>query len=728
MKKISLLVLTLGVIIKSYCQPQIINPTFSSSVGLFDLFEVSFTTSASYINPYDPEIIQIYALLTSPNNETYKVNAFYYEDYSFQKVDGYEVATPHYENNGWRIRFTPTCTGDWKFRIIAKDSSGMMTQMPNTGIRFYTFSCTSVSNADGFISKANSMFLKRDIVRNGQRQFHSFFPIGPNIPWYSCKVDTLSPPYSKPYGIYEYKKFIDSLDNNANYMRVFLNRYQYLSLYGPEYTQFDNNGQPVVYFDRTINQKDSAELDYIISYAAQHGVAIMPCVFSFGDFSNPPQVSHSSNDSSIWDNNPFHTCLNLLTPCEFFNNGGAEKITKNLLRYIVSRWGYATNIMCWELWNEVSNMFKMCDDDSGELQEHVLSWHNEMTSYILDNDPYKHCISTSMGTVAKTFNSSATNHNYSLYRSLYATMDIVQQHNYQNIQKAASIHQISKVLFDTITKSHNDVPSKPFFMGEFGFGQSHGPYYAEKDPYGIDLHNSLWSSLFSTAIGPGSFWWWYYLRSRRLFHNRYAPLLTFCQNLPMLSKTFTAHQTGTRVGHKLVFPNHLETYYMINATEDTVFGWSQDTAFAYQSLRWLTDSVRLHDDSTGYALHFVDNAVFDPDGYVYTLDLAKRPGPSSNSNIITIPITNQPIGTKYEITWFDTETGLPISYPYVNYTNVQSDGQGNKYVRISFPSTIRDLVSHTINNTFGDVVFMLILNDIPKRTNPIVKKNNSLIN
>lgn len=705
MKKVFFLVCLSLLINYGISQPQINNPSFPCSVGLFDLFEVSFTMDSVYANPYDPDAIRVYALFMAPGLSTIQVEAFYYENYSFQKIDGYEQATAHPENNGWRIRFTPICTGNWKFRIVAIDSSGATTQMPNTGERNYLFGCTSKENADGFISLANSRFLKRDIVRNGERQFHSFFPIGPNVPWYSCKTDTLCPPYFKPYGIYEYKKFVDSLSGNANYMRVWLNRYQYLSLYGPEYTQLDNNGRPVVYFNNTINQKDSAEFDYIVNYSAQHGISIMPCIFSFGDFSNPPQVNHSANDSSIWNNNPFHSNLLLSTPDLFFENEEAKAITKRHLRYIVSRWGYATNIMCWELWNEVSNLFPMCDDDTGDLQQKVLSWHQEMASYIRDVDPFNHCVSTSMGKVSKTYNSSPMNYNYPLYLSLFKFLDIVQQHNYQNIQKAASSRQISKVLYDSIAQSHNCFPSKPFFMGEYGFGQSHGPYYAEKDPYGIDLHNSLWSSLFSTAIGPGAFWWWYYLKSKHLFHNRYAPLLTFCQNIPILSETFTAHQTGNVVGLKLVFPNNLETYYMINAAEDTIYGWSQDTAFAYQSLRWLTDGVQT-DTTQPYYFHFIDGLVFDTNGYVYKLTLDKRPQPSSNSNTIEIPITNQNIGIYYSVKWYNSETG----YPYNSWTApacVHINGNGQKVISFDFPSYIRDLQNNTINNTFGDAVFIL---------------------
>lgn len=232
----------------------------------------------------------------------------------------------------------------------------------------------------------------------------------------------------------------------------------------------------------------------------------------------------------------------------------------------------------------------------------------------------------------------------------------------------------------------------------YSFGQSSpSPSYSEKDPYGIDLHNSLWSSMFSTSIGPASFWWWHYLKTDSLFC-RHKPLYVFCENLPILSETFTAYQTGHEEGLSLVFPNNLETYYMINAAEDTIYGWSQDTAFAYQSLRWLTDDVSNH--------HFIVGNVFDPSGYVYTLDISKRPQPSSNSNIIEIPLENQNIGVYYTVKWYNSETGLPYNV-YNSPATVLINGAGRKVVSFEFPSFIRDLQNQTINNTFGDAVFVL---------------------
>lgn len=712
MKKSFILIILLGMACGGFSQPQINTPSFPSSVNLFNKFEVSFTLGNSYSNPYDPSVIRVFAVFTSPNNEIDTVEAFYYKDYALSNNNGLEQATYNSQNDGWRIRFTPKHVGVWHFNIQARDVDGSV-YIPFFRPRYYTFTCNSVNNADGFISKANSRFLKREVVRNGQRQFKSYFPIGPNVAWYDCYPYT---DYTQPIGIYYYKRYIDFLSGNANYMRIWLNRYQYLSLYGPEYAPPAGQSAPIVYFDSTINQKDSAELDYIIEYAAQHGIAIMPCVFSFGDFRS--YNDQEPDDPSVWAYNPFKTILG--GPDDFFSNTNAKNITKNLLRYIVSRWGYATNIMCWELWNEVSNMFKECDDGTGKLQDSVLAWHNEMAHWVRINDPYKHCVSTSMGTTAKTYDTSSFNHNYPLYSHLFDTLDIVLQHNYQNINKAKSAEQFSKVLYDKTSKAHTDYRTKPFFMGEFGFGQCDTvPKYKDKDRYGFDLHNSLWSSLFSTAIGPASFWWWQYLEDCNLFHNRYAPLLTFCQNLPVLSGSFTPHQTGNPTGlfgHKLEFTNNIETYYMINETEDTIYGWCQDTAFAYQSLRWLTDSVQ-SDTAKPYYLHFMDSIVFDTMGYVYKLAINKRPEPSSNSNVITIPISHWSVGIGYEITWYNTETGL--AYPFHSTATIWSNG-GNKYVSFNFPSAIRDVNNHAINNTFGDVAFSMVL-----LKNGSLNKNNS---
>ena len=183
MKK-ALFILLMTIAVNGFGQ-FITNFSYPNSVDLFGLCEISFKLPKNYVNPYDPDTISVYAIFTGPDNSSYTVNAFYYEDYTFQQHnDGYEEATHNPIHDGWRIRFTPNQVGTWTFMISAVDANGSLNaSFLNVN---HTFSCTSVYEADGFISMANSRYLKRDIVRNGQRQFHSFFPIGPDVAWYSC--------------------------------------------------------------------------------------------------------------------------------------------------------------------------------------------------------------------------------------------------------------------------------------------------------------------------------------------------------------------------------------------------------------------------------------------------------------------------------------------------------------------------------------------------------------
>lgn len=243
-------------------------------------------------------------------------------------------------------------------------------------------------------------------------------------------------------------------------------------------------------------------------------------------------------------------------------------------------------------------------------------------------------------------------------------------------------------------------------MEEFGFGQDPVNLYDLKDPFGMDLHNYLWSSLFSSSMGVGSIWWWQYLMRKDLYRH-FKPILTFCSELPILSDLFTGYTTGTVVNNRtLVFPQNIETYYMKNQTEDTIYGWSQDTALAYQSLRWLTDSVYLgHPIEGRNPWHFIDSIVLDPNGYVYTLFDYKKPQPSSNSNNIIIPIENQPVNTCYVIKWYDAETGLETNNTSNIY--VQQNYSKGKCLSFSFPSSIRNLQNHLMTNKYGDAVFVI---------------------
>lgn len=680
MKKTLFLLAFLGLLTASFGQSFINVTNTPATVGVYDKYEVSFTLD-NYDNPYDPDVIDVYADFTSPNGRTFRAIGFYYEGYNFSENKRVEVTTRQRGGDGWKVRFTPDLPGQWKLVIHAKDKGGERQS------EVINFNCQAKDN-EGFIRLANSKYLKRESFANGKRQNHSFFPVGPNVAWYrTADYNT----FKKPYGIYEYRYYIDALSGNANYMRIWTCRYQYLSLYGPEHALRDND-RPTMYFDTKLNQKDAAELDCIVSDAAEHGINLMLCMFSYGDFRDDSEALENSEKygsmPSGWRYNPYHTLLGLDEPVEFFTDPKAQRVTRNMIRYYVARWGYATNIVCWEIFNEASNIFKDVDLQGNE-QNAIIDWHNDMAALIRSLDPHQHPITSSVVSLSTMPD---------LKDLVFDQLDIVQDHNYQNLQKANSKDQMSQVLLNKSNEMRERYPDKPCFMGEYGLtSKTSGINNVTKDPKGVDLHNSLWSSLFSGSMGPGSFWYWKELRERDVF-DRFKPVTVFSNNLPILSETFTAETTGTVRGKQLVFPNNIATYYLMNAAEDTLLGWCQDTAFCYQSLRRLADNV-----SKG---HFVDNGVFDPDGYIYTLNPAKRPAPSYLSNRIVLPISDQPRGTQYQVRWFDAETGLELT-DEATTVSVTKPWFRSKRIVIEFPSSIRDIWGARINNTYGDAVFMI---------------------
>ena len=682
MRKTALLLALLGLTAIGMGQPNLSITHAPKTVGVYDKYEVTFNLD-SYDNPYDPEVIDVYALFTAPDGRTFRANGFYYEGYSFREEKKVEIASRQLDNDGWKVRFTPDVDGTWTYVIHAKDKKG------KTNSTAMTFDCQSKPNALGFVRAANTQFLKREVVAKGKPGFRSFFPIGPNVAWYSSADYNK---FKKPYGIYDYKNYIDALSGNANYMRVWTCRYQYLSIYGPEHAIRDND-RPTMYFNSTLNQKDAAELDFIVDYAGEHGINLMLCLFSFGDFRNDSEALENSvkygSMPSGWCYNPYHTILGLREPVDFFTDPEAMRITHNLLRYYVARWGYATNLMCWELFNEVVNIFRNTEVNGNEMNA-IISWHNDMAATIRSFDTHQHLVSTSLGNVTEL---SAINNR------IFDNLDIVQDHNYQNLQKAKSKDQMSQVLFNKSNEMRERYPQKPCFMGEYGLSnKASGIDNTTKDPKGIDLHNSLWSSLFSGSMGSASFWYWKELRQNDAY-NRFKPMMVFSDNLPILSGTFTSATTGYLKGSYLEFPNNIATYYMVNAAEDTLIGWCQDTAFCYQSLRRLTDKV----EKNG---HFSDDVVFDPEGYVYTLNPAKRPAPSFIVNRIVLPVENQPSGTQYRVRWFNAETGYEITEEATTVT-VRKPWFRSTRIEIDFPYSIRDILGVRINNTFGDAVFMI---------------------
>jgi hypothetical protein len=169
---------------------------------------------------------------------------------------------------------------------------------------------------------------------------------------------------------------------------------------------------------------------------------------------------------------------------EWFTSEASMDKYKNKLRYLVARWGYSTRIAAWEFFNEIDNGVFSKGDSVIIPHINVTNWHDEMSRYLKDIDPYKHLVTTSIS------------HRDIAGLNSIAYIDFNQKHIYKHTDKIPAIYP-----------DYIQTYGKPYVIGEFGYRwEDANPKYAKEADY--DYKRGLWFGLFSpTPILPMSWWW-----------------------------------------------------------------------------------------------------------------------------------------------------------------------------------------------------------------------------
>src|SRR5690606_5542627 len=136
------------------------------------------------------------------------------------------------------------------------------------------------------------------------------------------------------------------------------------------------------------SQRAAGLLDSVLNESERQGIYMQLVLHHHGQVSTGTNAEWNSNGS---DNpgNPYNAANGgpCATAADFFTNANAKAYQKKMYRYIVARWGYSTNVLSWELFNEVQFTN---GTDAG-----IDSWHDEMSQYIKALDVHKHIITTS---------------------------------------------------------------------------------------------------------------------------------------------------------------------------------------------------------------------------------------------------------------------------------------------------------------------------------------------
>jgi hypothetical protein len=438
----------------------------------FEKAEARFTLSATYSNPYDSVVVQVDALITDPDGASLVVPCFYYVPSQYTLSSGtWWVGTENNAQACWMLRYTPTKPGTYQVRIQVLDGSTSLSAV-------HSFAVVN-SSRKGFVrlDPAHKQFMRFD-------DHTPYYPIGYNLCWNNGEL------------VKFYNEWLNDrmAPNKINWTRYWLTDFarQALEWSGDQWSGwYGGLGR--------YSQRAAGILDSVLNNCERQDIYLQLVLQHHG------QVSTTTD--AQWPDNPYNTTKGgpLNHPDEFFSSAIAKAQTKKLYRYIVARWGYSTNILSWELFNEM--------EYSSGTDPNMAAWHDEMSHYLKVQDPNKHLVTTSTG---------QDNSTIPLLDGLPA-LDQIQWHTYTGgIEKA--LYQQGRNFLANHQSS--------FLCGEFG---TSGSYVGHPDQWGDHVRKSTWIGMMSDV--PNMFWYWDdYIQDKNMY-TLFTPLANYLEEVDLVETT-----------------------------------------------------------------------------------------------------------------------------------------------------------------------------------------------
>ncbi|HAL45879.1 MAG: hypothetical protein A2Y12_14560 [Planctomycetes bacterium GWF2_42_9] len=416
-----------------YCEPLAIVSTLQTvqqySPVFFDINSVS-----AFSNPYNPDDISIDIIFHSPDNSQITLPCFY--------VSGNSSASK------WQGRFTPQQTGQYSYQAKVYVNGVYEGYSPISSLT------VTESSGNGFIHKNpdSYYFWKYDSGK-------AFRGIGENVAW-----DTRS--YNNQ--MYPYEYMLPMLGNQGcNFVRIWLCEWN-MPL------EWDTLGR--------YTASASQRLDAVFALAEQNGISLLLTLNTYSEFKSIKNIWGTGDD---WVRNPYNVTKGgpCATAASFFSNATAKNFYKKKLRYFIARWGYHTNLGVIEFFNEVDHLY--ADGDASVPAADIVSWHDEMSTYLKSIDPFKHLVTTSFS--------------YKWMPDLWnvSNLDFTQTHPYGTTDNT----------YSTITSFENNF-SKPYVMEEFGYSWESAGTSSNHYLFRRELHMGMWRGMFSPTPVLPMVWWW----------------------------------------------------------------------------------------------------------------------------------------------------------------------------------------------------------------------------
>jgi len=269
-----------------------------SAVARYERLELTIELEAVYDNPYDIRQVDLMAVFRGPDGSEWVVPGFW---------DGEEA---------WRVRFTPSIEGEWRYRLRVRDRNGESESQDGR------FTCLPSDHhgwlqVGGWVDPAYST---RYLVHHDG---YPFYGVG-----HCDAFDLMSYGWDAEDGFALFDRMAQHGENMLVYWPIYSNPFF------------------ATYYDR-YSAPDLKVIDLIVEDAAREGIYL---VFTIWDHDLLRDETHSW-PNGLWETHNGFRQLGSLG--SFFTDEEAWAWQENLYRYVIARWGYSPAVGLWQTVSEI---------------------------------------------------------------------------------------------------------------------------------------------------------------------------------------------------------------------------------------------------------------------------------------------------------------------------------------------------------------------------------------
>ncbi len=265
----------------------------ANRIGLYEKYEALLEPgNATYLNPYNPEEIDVRALFTSPGGRQWTIYGFY----------------DHYQNRDqWKVRFAPNEAGTWSYTLSVTTPAGRGVS------EVYTFEAVASAHHGWLhLATGNPHYMTYD----------------DGTPFYGIAIFW-------PWGIAE--SGLNTLKGlGCNWVGL------WNITYDTGNTLIESMSSGLGRYD----QNKCKRIDDILEWMEKRDMALSLSIWPHDLF-----CKSLSGWAQRWNDNPYNQLCDVV---EIYENETAWGYMEKQYRYIIARWGYSRALGPWEIINEIT--------------------------------------------------------------------------------------------------------------------------------------------------------------------------------------------------------------------------------------------------------------------------------------------------------------------------------------------------------------------------------------